>query len=168
MQLEGENVLDAPIEQVWAALNDPDVLARCVPGVKALVPSGPDAYDAQIQLAVGPLKGNFKGKVSITDKVPLEAISPTAGEFATQPSSASSWASRYTNGRKPTPWTCPSQKACRFSSLIRIPLPGPPGHLVRHGNPATRRQSYFYIPGILCAPNKKIDTHMQQGADFRS
>ncbi len=77
MQIDGEDLLDAPIDCVWQALNDPAVLARCVPGVTALVPTGPDAYDAEIKLAIGPLKGTFKGTVRITEQVPPEAMTLT-------------------------------------------------------------------------------------------
>ena len=77
MQIEGEELLDAPIECVWEALNDPAVLARCVPGVTALVPTAADAYDAEIRLAIGPLKGTFTGTVSITEKVPPTSMTLT-------------------------------------------------------------------------------------------
>ena len=68
MQLSGTHTLQGSPEQVWAALNDPEVLARCAPGVKSLEATGPDQYRALIELAVGPVKGNYQGKIAITDK----------------------------------------------------------------------------------------------------
>ncbi|MDR7420201.1 MAG: carbon monoxide dehydrogenase subunit G [Armatimonadota bacterium] len=77
MKIEGEHVLPAPREQVWAALNDPAVLTRVTPGLKALSPRGEDVYDATIELAVGPVKGAYQGSARITDKVEPERMTLT-------------------------------------------------------------------------------------------
>ncbi len=77
MQLEGSNVIQAPRERVWAALNDPDVLARCVPGVKSLELVGPGSYRAALELAVGPVKGVYQGKVLLDDLVASESMTLT-------------------------------------------------------------------------------------------
>jgi len=69
LNLSGSHVIEGTPEQVWAALNDPAVLARCAPGVKTLEPEGTDQYKAAIEVAVGPVKGVFQGRISITDKV---------------------------------------------------------------------------------------------------
>lgn len=68
MKIEGQHMVPAPREQVWTALNDPQVLTKITPGLKALKPKGPDAYDATIELAVGPVKGAYQGTAQITDK----------------------------------------------------------------------------------------------------
>lgn len=74
MKIEGQYLLPAPREQVWAALNDPAVLTRTTPGLKALTPTGEDAYDATIELAVGPVRGSYQGTARITDKTPPEKM----------------------------------------------------------------------------------------------
>lgn len=74
MKVEGSHTFAAPRERVWALLNDPGVLARVTPGVKTLEPQGEDTYKATIELAVGPVKGAYDGKVSITDKTPPERM----------------------------------------------------------------------------------------------
>jgi hypothetical protein len=74
LQLTGTHVIQGTPEQVWAALNNPDVLARCAPGVKSLEATGPDQYKALVELAVGPVKGNYQGKISITDKDELRSM----------------------------------------------------------------------------------------------
>jgi carbon monoxide dehydrogenase subunit G len=74
MKIEGQYVLPARRERVWAALNDPDVLTRATPGLKALAPAGPNEYTATIELAVGPVKGSYDGKVRITDQVAPEQM----------------------------------------------------------------------------------------------
>ncbi|HEU4798692.1 MAG TPA: carbon monoxide dehydrogenase subunit G, partial [bacterium] len=57
-----------------ALLNDPGVLARATPGIKKLDPEGVDVYKATIEVGIGPVKGAYDGKVSITDKVPPERM----------------------------------------------------------------------------------------------
>ena len=84
MQVDGSNVIQAPRDRVWALLQDPDVLARCVPGVQEMLPDGPDSYTAILNVAVGPVKGKFKAKVKISNQGPpqsmtlqIEAKAPT-------------------------------------------------------------------------------------------
>jgi carbon monoxide dehydrogenase subunit G len=74
MRIEGQHVIPAPRAKVWKALNDPAVLTKATPGLKALKPTGPDAYDATIELAVGPVKGAYAGTVQITDKTEPEKM----------------------------------------------------------------------------------------------
>lgn len=77
MKVEGQHVVDAPRERVWELLNDPQVLQRATPGVTELHALGPDTYRAVIELQVGPVKGTFEGKISITNKVPPERMTMT-------------------------------------------------------------------------------------------
>jgi len=44
MELTGEYRLDASKDRVWAALNDPVVLARCIPGCKELEQKGENEF----------------------------------------------------------------------------------------------------------------------------
>lgn len=74
MKIEGQHLIPADREAVWAALNDPDVLTKVTPGLKALNPTGEDAYDAIIELAVGPVKGAYQGTARIIDKAPPERM----------------------------------------------------------------------------------------------
>ena len=36
MKISGGSTLDAPVDTVWEAIQDPAVLARCIPGCEAL------------------------------------------------------------------------------------------------------------------------------------
>jgi len=74
MKVEGTYTLPAPRDKVWALLNDPAVLERATPGIKKLDPEGDDRYKATIEVGIGPVKGAYDGKVSITDKVPPERM----------------------------------------------------------------------------------------------
>ncbi|MGE0338465.1 MAG: carbon monoxide dehydrogenase subunit G [Xanthobacteraceae bacterium] len=67
MDLTGEYELNAPKEKVWAALNDPAVLARCIPGCKELVQSAENAFAAKVTLKIGPVSATFNGNVTLED-----------------------------------------------------------------------------------------------------
>ena len=65
MKIEGTADLPAPRERVWAALQDPIVLAQAIPGCEALEAIGPGEYKAVMKVGVGPIKGTFEGKVRL-------------------------------------------------------------------------------------------------------
>ena len=65
MDLSGEYQLSATRQQVWAALNDPDVLRRCIPGCKELEQKTPTEFAATVALKIGPVSATFKGSVTL-------------------------------------------------------------------------------------------------------
>ena len=68
MDIEGTYTFQAPIEQVWNTLLDPEVLARCLPGVESMHETSPDTYAVQANLGIGAVKGTWTGSVALTDK----------------------------------------------------------------------------------------------------
>ncbi|MBI4279287.1 MAG: carbon monoxide dehydrogenase subunit G [Armatimonadetes bacterium] len=74
MKMEGTYTLAAARDRVWKALNDPDALARCVPGCKDLQPAGTDVFKATLEVGVGPVRGTFQGKIQIAERVAPERI----------------------------------------------------------------------------------------------
>ncbi len=68
MKVNGSATLHAPREQVWAALNDPAVLVRTIPGCQQLEEVAPDAYRMTITAGVASIKGTYQGDVSLTDQ----------------------------------------------------------------------------------------------------
>ena len=52
MKVSGDATLHAPIDKVWAALNDPAVLVRTIPGCERLELTGPDAYRMMVTAGV--------------------------------------------------------------------------------------------------------------------
>lgn len=70
MKVQGNAVLNAPAQQVWAALNDPAVLARTIPGCERLEETGPAAYRMTLTMGVASIKGTYLGTVQLTDQVP--------------------------------------------------------------------------------------------------
>ena len=70
MKIAGTAVLHAPADRVWAALNDPAVLVRTIPGCSALEPNGPDSYRMTVTAGVASIKGVYSGEVALHDQQP--------------------------------------------------------------------------------------------------
>jgi uncharacterized protein len=70
MKISGTAVLNAPVNQVWAAFNDPAVLARTIPGCQELRQVGPDEYGMTVTAGVASIKGTYEGNVALTEQNP--------------------------------------------------------------------------------------------------
>lgn len=70
MTMNGEAVLPAPRETVWAKLNDPEVLKACIPGCQSLEAASPTEFAAVAKVKVGPVSATFKGRVQLLDLDP--------------------------------------------------------------------------------------------------
>ena len=70
MEFGGEHHVPAPPDEVWRALNDPEVLRRSIPGCDALERTGEREFTATVTARVGPVSAPFKGKVEIVDPDP--------------------------------------------------------------------------------------------------
>lgn len=70
MEMHGEVIIAAPRARVWAALNDPETLARCIDGVESLTrsadPAGGDRFEGRMNARVGPVRASFAGHVTLT------------------------------------------------------------------------------------------------------
>lgn len=73
MELTGERLIAAPIETVWAGLNDPEVLKACINGCESLERTGDDAFAALVAVRVGPVSAKFKGNLRMSDVKPPES-----------------------------------------------------------------------------------------------
>jgi uncharacterized protein len=73
MTMNGEVALPADRVTVWQALNDPEVLKRCIPGAQSLEKLSDTEFQATVKAAVGPVKATFKGRVTLTDLDPPNA-----------------------------------------------------------------------------------------------
>lgn len=67
MQMTGEQHVAAPRARVWEALNDPAVLAACIPGCQSLEREGEDRFAAVAEVKIGPIGARFKGAVTLSD-----------------------------------------------------------------------------------------------------
>jgi uncharacterized protein len=73
MEMTGERRIPAPRQQVWDALNDPEVLRASIPGCESVEREGEDQFKARVALKIGPMSAKFAGKVK------LENINAPAG-----------------------------------------------------------------------------------------
>ena len=60
--IEGEERIAAPVDKVWAALNDPAVLKEAIPGCQKLEMTSPTEMAATVVLKIGPIKATFQGE----------------------------------------------------------------------------------------------------------
>ncbi len=75
MKVAGEYTFDAPQELVWEALQDPQVLASIMPGCEKLELVGDNQYEGALKIKVGPVQGDFQGKVKLEDINPPQSYS---------------------------------------------------------------------------------------------
>jgi len=78
MKITGEHTFASPRERVWEALQDPQMLANALPGVKRLEVTGPDEYAITVSVGVGSVKGTYDGTFTLTDKEQGEACTVRA------------------------------------------------------------------------------------------
>jgi uncharacterized protein len=71
MTMTGEVTLPADRPKVWGLLNDPEVLKSCIPGCQSLEKTGDNGFAAVVKTKIGPVSATFKGKVELSDIVPL-------------------------------------------------------------------------------------------------
>ena len=67
MKISGTATINAPQAQVWAALNDIDVLARVVPGCEKLEQIGENQFEGVVKLGMAGIKGVYSGKIRLED-----------------------------------------------------------------------------------------------------
>lgn len=73
MDMHGEERIEASRETVWAALNDPEVLLRCIPGCQKLDRTGENELSATVKLKIGPVSATFNGVVVLGNINPLHS-----------------------------------------------------------------------------------------------
>ena len=65
MEQSGEYDIAAPREDVWAALNDADTLAACIPGCLAMQRVAEDEFEAKVKAKVGPVSATFNAQLQL-------------------------------------------------------------------------------------------------------
>ena len=74
MKVAVTSVVNAPRDRVFAALVDPAVLQRCIPGCETLKEISPDVCEATLKIGVAGLKGSYCGKAVIREKQPPDSL----------------------------------------------------------------------------------------------
>ena len=75
MELNGEQLIGAPIPEVWKGLNDIDVLAKSIPGCEEISRVSPEEIHAKVMFKIGPVRARFSGKLLLSDVVPDQSCS---------------------------------------------------------------------------------------------
>ena len=70
MKINGSSLVALPPDKAYEMMQDPVVLARCMPGCEALEKIGEDEYKMKMKMALASLSSAFEGKVKITDQTP--------------------------------------------------------------------------------------------------
>lgn len=71
---DGDAIVPAPPEEVWATILDPDHLAALIPGCHALERTGETGYRAEATLGAGPVRGRFVAEVDMSDLDPPHSL----------------------------------------------------------------------------------------------
>lgn len=79
MRFSGERRVQAPVEEVWAALHDHTVLGAVIPGCEQLLPRRDGGYAATLRARVGPMSDSYRGTFSIEDLEPGSALRVRVG-----------------------------------------------------------------------------------------
>lgn len=77
MELVDEIIINAPKHQVYAALNNPEVLQQCIPGCEELIRHSETELEAKVVLKIGPVKARFSGDVQLDTAGAPDAFSLT-------------------------------------------------------------------------------------------
>lgn len=78
MKLSGTASLNASPQEVWEAVHDPAVLARCLPGCQQLTVVGTHEYAMTVTAGVSAIKGTYDGRVTLSRQQHPESFVMTA------------------------------------------------------------------------------------------
>ncbi len=72
MKISGSYTLPFARERAYQMLQDPEVLAKCMPGTDHLAKIGPDEYEMKMKMVISAVQGLFAGKIRVTGQKPPE------------------------------------------------------------------------------------------------
>jgi uncharacterized protein len=67
MKIENTVEVDAPLDRVWALVNDIPRVAPCMPGAALTGMLDDDTYEGTVAVKLGPLRMSYKGKVTVEE-----------------------------------------------------------------------------------------------------
>lgn len=73
MKMEGNHTFEAPRQEIWDFIMDPDVIAKTIPGCEEMKAVGEDVYEAKMTVGIAAMKGVYTSKISLSDKKPPES-----------------------------------------------------------------------------------------------
>jgi len=85
IEFNNQVIVASSVESVYAALNDPAILAKCIPRCNSVSKISASHLEATITLKVGPMKASFVGDLEISN---LDPPNRYTLHFSSQESSA--------------------------------------------------------------------------------
>jgi carbon monoxide dehydrogenase subunit G len=73
VRIAGNYTFDATREEVWSALNDPEVLARTIPGCQRLDQVGENEFESTLKVGLQAVRGTYNGRVKLSNLVAPES-----------------------------------------------------------------------------------------------
>ena len=67
MKLSGSYKLNVKKEHVWKALNDADILKKCIPGCESFDKESDTVFNATATNQIGPMNATFSGTVKLSN-----------------------------------------------------------------------------------------------------
>ena len=67
MKLTGSYKLNVKKEIVWLALNNPDILKKCIPGCDSFEKESDTIFNATATNQIGPMNATFSGTVTLSN-----------------------------------------------------------------------------------------------------
>ena len=67
MKISGSYKLNSKKEQVWKALNDPNILKKCIPGCESFDKESNTTFKATATNQIGPMNATFTGTVTLSN-----------------------------------------------------------------------------------------------------
>jgi carbon monoxide dehydrogenase subunit G len=77
MLIEGKFTLQAPIEQVWDFLLDPETLITCIPGAEKMEAIDDRTYESVVKQKVGPISVTFRFTTNLVEMDPPRYLKAT-------------------------------------------------------------------------------------------
>jgi carbon monoxide dehydrogenase subunit G len=74
LKISGSYAVPVPRERAYQLLQDPLILARCMPGTDQLERIGPDEYEMKMMVLIASMGGSFTGKIRIANQKPPESF----------------------------------------------------------------------------------------------
>lgn len=81
MEIIGTQSIPASRAAVWAALNDPEILKKCLPGCESVERTAEDEFKVVVVTSIGPLRARFNGVLRLTEvNAPVSCVMVFEGQ----------------------------------------------------------------------------------------
>jgi uncharacterized protein len=74
LKIGGSYTVPVERDRAYTLLQDPEILARCMPGCDHLTRIGEDEYEMKMKMVISSVQGLFGGKVRLSDQSPPDSF----------------------------------------------------------------------------------------------